>query len=108
MPWQFRDHDLQRRSHVCLYEVTAVRCRVGLSDDNVRMDLLPVTVERHVAEQRQDFDLLVDWDISIVLRRPVKKCDNDARKSTDGAELAGLEPLFQREAPERRHHLIAC
>lgn len=106
MPGQFGQHDFERRAHVGLNQVSSMRRSVSLSDYDVRMEFLHISIERNVAEKREYLDLLLNRHVAIFLRLPIEESDNHARERTDGAEPACFEALLQCELPKRPHHLI--
>jgi hypothetical protein len=53
-------------------QVAAVGGAIRLADDNVRVDLWSVSIERHIAQQGENFRLLADVDPPVVLLLSVK------------------------------------
>ena len=51
MPRRFREHDLERRPYVSFNQVSPVRRRICLTDDDVSMDLGFASFDADVADQ---------------------------------------------------------
>ena len=68
MPRRFRHHDFERRPDGGLDEMAAMRRRVRLAEDDVRVHVRVVALDRDVAYHRQDFNLFFNWDVLVPLR----------------------------------------
>src|ERR1051326_6059212 len=92
MSRRFGENDLERRAHLRLKEVPAVRGAIGFSDDDVNVDFgFAVRVRADVAEKRKDLDLFVNGDLAIVFGLPVEPAKNNAAECADGGELAAAQ-----------------
>jgi len=68
MPWRFDYDDFQGRANVGVQQVTAVRGPVRRADNHVGMQLrMACVVVSDVPHERQQFDLLLNLDLLVVL-----------------------------------------
>jgi len=81
--------------------------RVRFTEDRVRVQLRPSVLDRDVADERKDLDLLVDRNVDVPLGGPVEVRHHGARERADRGEVARAEPLFRRERRQHLHRLVA-
>jgi hypothetical protein len=81
-------------------EVPAVCSRIDLANDDVRVHLRLILLERNISDQRQDLDLFLDGDVLIPLRTPIEIRHDRVRERADRREVAGGQPLFSRKGGE--------
>lgn len=72
----------------------AARCAFAGSDYHVSMRFKLTLIERHIADQRQNFDLLIHRNPLVVLLVPVQVPEDDILKGADRGEMAGREMLL--------------
>src|SRR5438067_4081551 len=86
-------HDLERWTHHALDEVPAMRGRIGLANNDLRVHFRFVLLDADVADERKDFHLGINPQIAIRLRRPVEIGHDDSRERTDGSEMTPPQVL---------------
>src|SRR5215813_6856771 len=100
-----QDH-FERRPDARLEQVAAVRRPVSFSDDNVRVHFGLSLIEGNVADERENLDLLREWDLFIILPRAIEIPQRDGAERADGGEVAAGQSLSLREIRQPRHYLV--
>jgi hypothetical protein len=57
---------------MCIHQMTSVRRSISPADDHVGMNLRRTILQRHISGKHQNFDLLVEWELPVLLRLPVE------------------------------------
>jgi hypothetical protein len=108
---QFRrglgQHDLQRREHPSLQEVTPARRPVRQPEHDVHVQAGTVLTLGDITDQRQHLALFANRDAAVLLRRPVEPADGRALKGADGGDLRSFQALGARELRQGGDRLIA-
>src|SRR5690348_14521583 len=99
--------DLERRPHVALQQVAAVRAAVAAADHDVAVHLRLLAVERDDAEQREHLDLLGQRNALVLARLAVEVAQRHVAERADGGDLAGPQPLAAGEGGQALHDLLA-
>jgi hypothetical protein len=63
-------------------------------------------VERNIAHERQDFDLLAEGDALVLLPFPVEIAHHDVAEGAEGREVAAIEMLAPSEVEEPCDDLV--
>lgn len=87
-------------------EMSAARRPVGHADDDMRVDMWCAVFQRDIADQGQNFNLLVDLNLSIVLSLSVEIAEGRVAESADGGEMAAADTLLFREIGQSRRKFI--
>jgi monofunctional biosynthetic peptidoglycan transglycosylase len=101
------DH-LERRPHPPHEQMSAPRRAVGETDDHVRVHVRRLRgVQRDVAEQREDFDLLWHQDPLVVLPLRLEVAELRLAEGADRGEVRGAQTLLPGEQRQPGHHFVA-
>jgi len=78
---------------VRLQQVAAARLAIGAPDDDVRMDPGLALVQRDVADERENFHLLAERNLRVVLRGAVEVAERHVAEGADRREVRGAHVL---------------
>jgi hypothetical protein len=106
MTGRLRDDDFERGANGAFNEVAAVRCGIRLSENNVRVHGRSTLLERDVADHREDLNLLVDPNVTVLLGGPLEVGYYGARERADGGEVTRSYSICVGERRESRHGFI--
>src|SRR5437868_6463133 len=104
---RFHEHELQRRTHMCLEQMTTVRGAIVFADDNVRVHLRFAVGDRYVASEREHFDLLAYRYALVTFSIPVEVTEHHVTECSDPREVAAPEMQLVGESREGRHRLVS-
>src|SRR5690606_38622146 len=101
-------HDyFERRPDDCLEDVAATGRAIRLADDGVGVDLRLALVDGDVPDEREDFDLLFDGNLSILLRFDVEEAKRRSAEGADRGEIAAVQAVLEGKALDPGHELLA-
>src|SRR5215210_7814190 len=106
MSRHFRNHDLERRPDQPFDEMPAMSRRISLPEHGVRVHFWFIVVDRHIADEREHFDLLVNRYMLVLLRGPFEISNDSSGEGTDGGELTATEMFLGCERRKRPHRFV--
>src|SRR5690606_25913270 len=80
---------------------------IRLADDSVGVDLRLALVDGDVPDEREDFDLLFDGNLSILLRFDVEEAKRRSAEGADRGEIAAVQAVLEGKALDPGHELLA-
>src|SRR5438874_8197119 len=107
MSRRLRNDNFERWPHQTFDEVTAMSCCVGFPNDHMRVHFWFAVLDRHIADQRQNFNLLVNRHMTVLLRRPIEVGHDSLREGADCGEMTPAKTLFGRERGKCGHGFVA-
>src|SRR5689334_2017834 len=80
---------------------------IRFTDDHVCVNIRHFVLERNITGERQDFDLLVDWNLFIFLSFRLEETKNNIIERADRGEMARQHMLLCRKLLKVRDDFIA-
>jgi len=92
--WRFDEHHFQSRLPMRFEEMAPMGCPVSFADHHVRMHLGFALLERNIAHQRQDFDLLRERNAPVILLFSVEIAHDDITEGAESGEVATIKMVL--------------
>ena len=82
------------------------RHAVGAAKHRVSVYLRLLLIEGDVADERQHFDLLIDWNFLILLLLDVEETEQRATEGAERCEVAGIATVILRKGSSSGDDLV--
>ena len=107
MSWRLGNEDSEGWSHQTFDEVPSMSCCVRFPQNDVCVHLRFALLDGHIADERQDFDLLVDRYLAVLFRWPVEVRHHCVQERSNGGEVTRSELVLDGKRRQRRGSFVA-